>query len=52
MTPTATVRQVILSALLEGKWVETAYLVDDPRWKDALKVYSELKTAVKMSYKP
>jgi hypothetical protein len=52
MAPTATVKHIILSTLLEGRWIETAYALDDYRWKEALQVLRELNTTVKMTYKP
>ena len=51
MAPTATVKHVILSALLEGRWIETVYALDDPNWKEALKIFRELNTKVRMIYK-
>lgn len=51
MAPTATVKYVILMALFNGRWVETTYEVADPRWKEAIKLFRDVGTKVKMVYK-
>lgn len=51
MAPTATVKQVVLSALFNGNWVEMTYEVADPRWKEAIKLFRDIDTKVKMVYK-
>jgi len=60
-TPTATSRQgtiplstgktVILSGLLNGKWIENEYQLDDQDWRDALKLFRDIGTSVRMRYK-
>jgi hypothetical protein len=60
-TPTATSRQgtiplptgktVILSGLLNGKWIENEYQLNDQDWRDALKLFRDIGTSVRMSYK-
>lgn len=51
MTPTSTVKYVLLASFLNGHWIETTYEVSDRRWKDALKILRDLNTRVKLIYK-
>ena len=52
MAPTATVKHVVVAALLEGRWVETEYEVSDRRWHDAIRALRDIGTRVRMFYKP
>jgi hypothetical protein len=44
-------KTIILSSLLDGRWIENEYQLDDQDWRDALKLFREIGTRVRMTYK-
>ena len=49
--PLPTGKTVILSGLLNGKWLENEYQLNDQDWRDALKLFRDIGTSVRMKYK-
>jgi len=49
--PLLTEKTVILSGLLNGKWIENEYQLNDQDWRDALKLFRDIGTNVRMKYK-
>jgi hypothetical protein len=49
--PLSTGKTVILSGLLNGKWIENEYQLNDQDWRDALKLFRDIGTSVRMRYK-
>jgi hypothetical protein len=44
-------KTVIVSGLLDGKWIEREYLLNDHNWRDALKLFCEIGQPVRLAYK-
>ena len=44
-------KTVIVSGLLDGKWIEREYLLNDHNWRDALKLFCEIGQPVRFAYK-
>ena len=42
--PLPTGKTVILSGLLNGKWLENEYQLNDQDWRDALKLFRDIGT--------
>lgn len=51
MSLTPAGKYVILSALIDGEWIETQYEVSDPLWKEAIRVFSDLHVSFRLAYK-
>jgi hypothetical protein len=49
--PLSTGKTVILSGLLNGRWIENEYPLNDQDWRDALKLFRDIGTSVRMRYK-
>ena len=50
MIPT-TQKTVTLSTLLDGKWIENEYQLNDQDWRDALKLMRGTGISVRLAYK-
>ena len=46
----STGKTVTLSGLLNGRWIENEYQLNDHNWRDALKLFREIGTRVRMRY--
>ena len=44
-------KTIILSGLLDGRWIEREYLLNDHNWRDALKLFCEIGQPVRLAYK-
>jgi hypothetical protein len=44
-------KTIILSSLLDGRWIENEYQLNDQNWRDALKLFRDIGTRVRMTYK-
>ena len=44
-------KTIILSSLLDGRWIENEYQLNDQNWRDALKLFRDVGTRVRMTYK-
>jgi hypothetical protein len=50
MLPT-TEKTVTLSTLIDGKWIENEYQLNDQDWRDALKLMRGTGISVRLAYK-
>ena len=50
MIPT-TQKTVTLSTLIDGKWIENEYQLNDQDWRDALKLMQGTGISVRLAYK-
>jgi len=50
MNPT-TEKTVVLSTLIDGKWIENEYQLNDQDWRDALKLMRGTGISVRLAYK-
>ena len=50
MLPT-TQKTVTLSTLIDGKWIENEYQLNDQDWRDALKLMQGTGISVRLAYK-
>ena len=50
MLPT-TKKTVTLSTLIDGKWIENEYQLNDQDWRDALKLMRGTGISVRLAYK-
>jgi len=50
MLPT-TKKTVALSTLIDGKWIENEYQLNDQDWRDALKLMRGTGISVRLAYK-
>jgi hypothetical protein len=50
MLPT-TQKTVTLSTLIDGKWIENEYQLNDQDWRDALKLMRGTGISVRLAYK-
>jgi len=50
MLPTAK-KTVTLSTLIDGKWIENEYQLNDQDWRDALKLMRGTGISVRLAYK-
>ena len=50
MIPT-TQKTVTLSTLIDGKWIENEYQLNDQDWRDALKLMRGTGISVRLAYK-
>jgi hypothetical protein len=48
--PLSTEKTIILSGLLNGKWINTEYQLNNQDWRDALKLFRDANTTVKIRY--
>jgi len=49
--PLSVGKTIILSSLLDGRWIENEYQLNDQNWRDALKLFRDIGTRVRMTYK-
>jgi hypothetical protein len=47
----ATQKTVTLSTLIDGKWIENEYQLNDQDWRDALKLMRGTGISVRLAYK-